>query len=210
MPDVLLMSFSFLSEAGACEPCRQLTRARCGTKVSQERRSFCIASVLIRTQRSCTLGVGLTFLSPLPGVSPVGPHPRFPVSTRAPCPLHHCLCYSCHQLDWFLWLKSKRGVRGHDTASFTVGSNFLIVLGTRGKCCSPPIAGSTHLLPPQHQSSLGLASCLSSSGTGCGWVFVLLSPSQREDRPFGKTCSMVEHVCGGGKAQYSRCGPSAK
>lgn len=46
---------------------------------------------------------------------------RFPVRTRAPSPLHHCFCYLCHQLDWWLWLKSKRGVRGRDTCFLPSG-----------------------------------------------------------------------------------------
>lgn len=132
-PDFLWMSCSFLSGAGACELCRQLTRARCGTKVSEERQEgkvseerFCTASVLTRTQRSCTLGLSPTFLSPLPRVSQVVPHPTLLSLQGPPTPVSSILACAICAASWLACFAKKQA--RHEEAQYVLPSQWAATL----------------------------------------------------------------------------------
>lgn len=126
MLDFLWTSCSFLSEVGACELHRQLTRARCGTKVSKEQQSFYTTSVPTRTQ-------SLVFLLPLPGVSQTVLHPKFPLSTRASCPVSCVVASTVCVTSWFGCLVKKQAT--HEGTQYVLPSTWaatLIVLGSGG------------------------------------------------------------------------------
>lgn len=129
MLDFLWTSCSFLSEVGACELCRQLTRARRGTKVSREQQSFYTTSMPTRTQ-------SLVFLLPLPGVSQIVLHPKFALRTRTACPVSCIVASTLCVTSWFGCLAKKQAT--HEGIQYVLPSTWtatLIVLGSGGNCC---------------------------------------------------------------------------